>query len=91
MNSVGIQFVGGPADGKQLVIEGDPVNPPLTTEVLEPPSFNWRELEAGQVLEIRKALYRREVNLSDDGPLWPYHYDRKASAGPVRSDEEPTT
>lgn len=89
--SVGIQFVGGPAHGKQLVIDGDPMNPPLTTAVLEPPSFNWRELEAGHVLEIRKALYRREVNPSDDGPLWLYRYDRQASATPVRPDEESTT
>ncbi|MGQ5576751.1 hypothetical protein [Streptomyces sp. ECR3.8] len=89
--SVGIQFVGGPADGKQLVIDGDPMNPPLTTEVLEPPPFNWRELDAGRMPEIRKALYRREANASDDGPLWLYRYDRQASAGPVRPDEEPTT
>ena len=88
--SVGIQFVGGPANGRLLVIEGDPMNPPLTTEVLVQEPFNWRDLDAGKVLEIRKALYRREVNPSNDGPLWLYRYDQQVSAGPVRPDEEPT-
>ncbi|MEU3851735.1 hypothetical protein [Streptomyces sp. NPDC029554] len=89
--SAGIQFVGGPADGRLLVIEGDPMNPPPTTEVLVQEPFNWRELDVGKVPEIRKALYRREVNPSDDGPLWLYRYDQQASAGPLRPDEEPST
>jgi hypothetical protein len=88
--SVGIQFVGGPADGKQLVIDGDPMNPPPTTEVLVPEALNWRELDSGQPPEIRKALYRREVNAADDGPLWLYRYDQQPSAGPVRPGEETT-
>jgi hypothetical protein len=88
--SAGIRFVGGPADGRLLVIDGDPMDPPLTTEVLVQGPLNWRELDAGRVPEIRKALYRREVNPSDDGPLWLYRYDRQASAGSVRPDEEPT-
>lgn len=80
--SAGIQFVGGPADGRLLVIQGDPMNPPPTTEVLVQEPFNWRELDAGRTPEIRKVLYRREVNPSDDGPLWLYRYD--PSAGVVR-------
>lgn len=89
--SVEVQFVGGPADAKLLVIDGDPMNPPLTTEVLQPTPLNWNELDAGVVPPIRKALYRREVNDADDGPLWLYRYDERASAGPVRPDEETTT
>jgi hypothetical protein len=87
--SVGIQFVGGPANGKQLVIEGDPMNPPSTTEVLVPEALNRRQLDSGQVPEIRKALYRRAVNAADDGPLWLYRYDQAASAGPAHPNEKP--
>ncbi|QDN57371.1 hypothetical protein [Streptomyces sp. S1D4-20] len=89
--SVEIELVGGPADGKQLVINGDPMDPPLTTELLAPEDFNWREFEAGRAPETRKLLYRREANAADNGPLWLYRYDQQASAGPVRPGEEPTT
>lgn len=89
--SVGIQLVGGPADGREVVIDGDPMNPPPTTEVLVPETPSWRENGARRVPEIRKALYQREANPSDDGPLCLYRYDRQASEGPVRPDEEPTT
>jgi hypothetical protein len=88
--SVEIKLVGGPADDKLLVIDGDPMNPPPTAELLAPEVLNWRQLDAGHVPEIRKLLYRREVNTADDGPLWLYRYDAQASAGPVRPDEEPT-
>ncbi|WP_060905344.1 hypothetical protein [Streptomyces scabiei] len=89
--SVEVQFVGGPADGKQIVLDGDPMNPRLTTEVLQPSPLNWHELDAGVVPPIRKVLYRREASASDDGPLWLYRYDERASAGPARPGEEPTT
>lgn len=89
--SVDIQLVGGPADGREVVISGDPMNPPPTTEVLVSEAVNWRQLDSGQVPEIRKALYRRRVNAADDGPLWLYRYDRQASEGPVRPGEEPGT
>lgn len=88
--SVSILLVGGPADGKEFVIGGDPMNPPPTTELLAPEVLNWREFDAGHIPEIRKLLYRREANRADSGPLWLYRYDEGASAGSVRPDEEPT-
>lgn len=67
--SVGIQFVGGPADGQLLVIPADPMNPPRLYEDLV--SANGHRL-----------IYRREVNPGDDGPLWHYHYEGEAPTRP---------
>ncbi|MGW2100399.1 hypothetical protein ACWCPX_22385 [Streptomyces olivaceoviridis] len=64
MSSVGIQFVGGPADGRVLAIPGDPWNPSHTYELRN--------------AEGQRLFYRREVNPGDDGPLWHYRYDRTA-------------
>lgn len=77
MNSVGIQFVGGPADGQLLVIPGDPWNPPHVYDQMANASG-------------RRLVYRREVNPGDDGLLWHYRYDWQASEGTVRPEERHT-
>lgn len=82
--SVGIEFVGGPIDGKQYTIRNDPMNPPLTIEILADPPLGWGERDADGVLPLHKLLYRREVSTSDDGPLWRYRYDRRASVEAAR-------
>ena len=91
--SVEIELVGGPADGRRLAIQGDPMDPPLTHNV-------YQAGHSGNVWATGKQdghtpgpgmslhLYRREANRGDDGPLWQYRHD--PSAGPVRPDEEPT-
>lgn len=76
MSSVGIQFVGGPADGQLLVIPADPWNPPHVYDQIA--NANGR------------LVYRREVNPGDDGPLWHYHYDRQASEGTAGPEERHT-
>jgi hypothetical protein len=90
--SVEIELVGGPADGRHLAIQGDPMDPPLTHKVFQARSGNvWatgrqdQSASAGMTLH----LYRREANRGEDGPLWLYRHD--PSAVPVRPDEEPTT
>ncbi|MFE2424665.1 hypothetical protein [Streptomyces hokutonensis] len=64
MNAVGIQFVGGPADGQLLTIPGDPFNPPHTYELRN--------------IHGHRLIHRRHVNPGDDGPLWHYHYEGTA-------------
>ena len=74
--SVEIELFGGPAHGMRVVIEGDPMNPPHTYELLHPPT--WRELEDADPetpVEPRRLTYRREVNPGDAGPLWVYRYE----------------
>lgn len=76
--SVEIQLVGGPADGKLVVIPGDPMDPPLTWEVYGAPSGRtWATAKQGQATGagMSRLIYRREVNPEDDGPLWLYRYD----------------
>lgn len=63
MRSVGIRFVGGPADGKEFVIPGDPMDPPETCDVFQPSPVGVVRIE-----------YRREVNPEDEGPLWLYRH-----------------
>ncbi|KUN37691.1 hypothetical protein AQJ30_15515 [Streptomyces longwoodensis] len=62
MSGVGVQFVGGPADGRLLAIPGDPWNPPHTYELRNP--------------DGDRLMYVRALNPGDDGPLWHYRYDR---------------
>lgn len=64
MSAVGIRLVGGPADGHELTIPGDPWDPPQTYEVLH---FS---LQEGK----RRLVYGRELNRGNDGPLWFYCY-----------------
>lgn len=63
MRSVGIRFVGGPADGKEFIIPGDPMDPPETCQVFHPGPSG-----------ILPITYRREVNPEDEGPLWLYRH-----------------
>lgn len=84
MNSVGIQLVGGPADGKLLVIQGDPANPPHVYDGLM--------YEMGR----RRLIYRREDGRSllrmctpgADGPPWRYLYDGDRSVTSVEPPAE---
>lgn len=80
MNSVGIQLVGGPADGRLIVIPGDPANPPRVYD--------------GLIYEMgkRKMIYRRADGrgilgrrASDAETPWRYQYDGDR---PVHPDEE---
>lgn len=57
---VGIQLVGGPADGRLTYIPEDPVDPPRVYELL--------------MLSGRKAVYERQLNPGDEGLLWTYCY-----------------
>jgi hypothetical protein len=59
-SGVGVQFVGGPANGRPTFIPEDPMDPPLTYELL---------LASGA-----KAVYERQANPGDEGPLWLYGY-----------------
>lgn len=73
--AVEIELFGGPAHGMRLAIEGDPMNPPNTYELLQP--LTWRELEDADPeapVEPRRLTYRREVNHLDTGPGWVYSY-----------------
>ncbi|MGK9463937.1 hypothetical protein ACSLFT_28485 [Streptomyces sp. G6] len=88
--SVEVELVGGAADGKRLAVGGDPMNPPTTIELLAAPAASWHDFDGDEQTLFRKALYRREANTSNDGPLWRYRYDGRASDGPARPDEEPT-
>ena len=89
---VEIELVGGPADGRRLAIQGDPMDPPLTHKVFQAVHSGhvWatgrQDQSPGAGMTLH--LYRRKASLSDDGPLWQYCHD--PSAGPVRPDEEPT-
>lgn len=81
--SVGIRLVGGPADGKDVVIPGDPMNPPPVWEVFAAASGSiWATAKQGQQsgAGMRKLIYRREVNPDDDGPLWLYRYGDEPTA-----------
>lgn len=65
MLGVGIQLVGGPADGRLVYIPEDPMNPPAVYELL--------------TVNGGKLVYERHVNPGEDGPLWLYQYTgRKA-------------
>jgi hypothetical protein len=59
-SGVGVQFVGGPADGRLTFIPEDPMDPPPTYELL---------LASGA-----KAVYERQANPGDEGSLWLYGY-----------------
>ena len=77
--SVEIELVGGPADGRRVVVEGDPMDPPLVHEVFQARSGNvWATGKQGQPTGagMAKHVYRREVNAGDSGPLWRYLYAR---------------
>jgi hypothetical protein len=74
--AVEIALFGGPGHGKRVVIEGDPMSPPSTYELLQSPT--WREMEDADPntpVEPRRLIYRREVNRFDEGPAWVYRYD----------------
>lgn len=76
--SVEIELFGGPAHGMRVVIEGDPMNPPDTCELLQVPA--WRELEDADPeapAEPRRMTYRRQVNTFDEGPAWVYRYEER--------------
>jgi hypothetical protein len=62
--SVEVQLVGGPADGVLLVIEGDPMQPPHTYELVS-------------AVDGRPLAYRRTVNPGDTGPLWHYLFSER--------------
>jgi hypothetical protein len=62
---VEVRLVEGPADGTDLVISGDPMNPPETYQIMH----------ASNGHGVRKLVYRREVNPGNEGPLWFYRYD----------------
>ncbi|MFE0472584.1 hypothetical protein ACFW2V_13315 [Streptomyces sp. NPDC058947] len=67
MMGVGIKFIGGPADGRLTFIPEDPMDPPLLHELL--------------MVSGRKAMYERQVNPGDQGPLWLYRYIAEAEEG----------
>lgn len=74
--SVEIELFGGPANGMRVVIEGDPMNPPIAYELLQPPT--WREVEQADPdapIEPRRLIYRRQVNTFNEGPAWVYRYE----------------
>lgn len=81
MRGVEAQFVGGPADGRLIVVEGDLTNPPVTVEVAVHPRLEWPATrhQSDEVVLFRKALYRRAVSPLDGGLMWQYLYDAKAS------------
>lgn len=66
---VGVQLVGGPADDCLIFIPEDPMNPP---EIYRLTAFS-----GGRVVRL---IYEREVNRSDDGPLWLYRFTGKEAA-----------
>lgn len=70
MSAVGIRLVGGPADGMEIVIPGDPWDPPRTYEIMHALPRDG----------LRRLTYGRELNPGDDGPLWHYrHLDEPAA------------
>jgi hypothetical protein len=74
--SVEIELFGGPAHGTRVVIEGDPMNPPSTYELLQPPTL--REMEGADPnapVAPRRLIYRRQANTFDEGPAWVYRYE----------------
>lgn len=73
--AVEIELFGGPAHGMRVAIEGDPMDPPMTYELLQPTT--WRETEQASPqtpVEPQRLTYRREVNHLDRGPGWVYSY-----------------
>lgn len=62
MRSVGVRFVGGPADSMEFIIPGDPMDPPVKYDLLH------ASLAGGSC----RVTYWREVNPEDEGPLWLY-------------------
>jgi hypothetical protein len=91
--SVEIELVDGPADGRRIAIQGDPMDPPLTHKVFQARHSGsvWatgrQDQTSGAGMDLH--LYRREASRSEDGPVWLYRHD--PSVGPVRPGEEPTT
>lgn len=72
--SVEVKLVGGPADGKLIAIEGDPMDPPQTVELQQAPRTDWNA-PADEPIKPRKLTYRRAPNPGASGPLWHYHYE----------------
>lgn len=68
--SVEVQLVGGPADGVDVVLPGDPMDPPSHVEL--------KHLAMGS--SVRTLTYSREVNPGDEGPLWLYRYTEGRAA-----------
>lgn len=71
MNAVDVLFVGGPADGEISAVPSEPDGkPPTSYKVVEAPTFPADPM--AEFIVPREREYRREVNPSDDGPLWIY-------------------
>lgn len=67
-NAVEIELEGGPAHGRRLVVNGDPMDPPFALKVLADPDIRFFE-------DLKVVVYKREPSRRDDGPLWVYKYD----------------
>ncbi len=74
MSGVGVEFVGGPLDGRQQWINADPMNPPARIEFTSAPA-SWRggASESPPPPAVR-LVYAREPSGRDDGPLWLYRW-----------------
>ena len=75
-HAVEVELVGGPADGMRHVVQGDPMDPPVTIEVKQAP--DWREIEnlsPDELVPVRTLTYRRTPNPGNEGPLWHYRYN----------------
>jgi hypothetical protein len=73
VSGIGIELVGGPADGEQLVIPGDPWSPP--SEYLVAIAPDWRAVMAApgdELVPLRVGVYRRAGVGAAGGPMWSY-------------------
>lgn len=76
MSGVGVEFVGGPIDGRHQWIHcADPMDPPLTWLCEEVNVAAWsRGLSLDAPVPVRTHVYLREPSGRDEGPLWLYRW-----------------
>jgi hypothetical protein len=67
--SAEVEFSGGPADGKRLVVQADEDGSPAP--IFKTPGIPAEVFSAD---EPPPELYRLDVNPADDGPLWLYRH-----------------
>jgi hypothetical protein len=64
MKEYEITFMGGPMDGKLMIVPGEGQPPPYA-HVVVPQRFE-------QMMDAKECFYQRQVSQLDDGPFWVY-------------------
>lgn len=72
----GVEYIGGPADGRLEVVEADDEGwPPKVRTLQVVPALRYGQGSPDEVIRLVPFTYRRRVNPTNHGEHWQYVYE----------------